>query len=302
MNGRESINLRCVCEDILFECFFDQGFFTPAVMQYEPHLHAQYEIHIVESGEYELEELNSDKKTVLKGGMVAVIPPNCYHNTVLNTKISSVKANVSRFVIRMDFEKIKNFENALELYEKFKIVLGDEKSILIFTVPDAVNAAQNLYNAFQKTDKTEDFCANAYLKLCMVSVVREALKIRKAWNKEKASGTLKEESRKNKIEKFINENYDNVNLNAGMLEKHLNLSKRQLVRIMIDYYGVPFSKFLVKYRLARAEKLLLRTNLSLEKIAGHIGYESVTGFYLAFKKAYGVSPSAFRKQNTKNDR
>ena len=89
-------------------CFFDKGFFTPAVMQYEPHLHAQYEIHIVESGGYELEELKSDKKTMLKAGMVAVIPPNCSHNTVLNTKISSVKANVSRCVIRMDFEKIKN--------------------------------------------------------------------------------------------------------------------------------------------------------------------------------------------------
>ena len=302
MNECESVNLRCVCEDILFECFFDKGFFTPAVMQYEPHLHAQYEIHIVESGEYELEELNSDKKTMLKAGMVAVIPPNCYHNTVLNTKISSVKADVSRFVIRMDFEKIKNFENGTELYEKFKMVLGDEKSILILSAPEIVNAAKSLYNEFQNADRIYDFCANAYLKLCMASVVQEALKISRYWNKEKIPTTLKEESRKNKIEKFINENYDNVNLNAEMLEKHLNLSKRQLARIMTEYYGVPFSKFLVKYRLARAEKLLIRTNLSLEKIAGHIGYETVTGFYLAFKKEYGMSPGAFRKQNIKNDR
>jgi AraC-like DNA-binding protein len=60
-------------------------------------------------------------------------------------------------------------------------------------------------------------------------------------------------------------------------------------------------------RVSRVENIRRTIGLQkpvwlIKKIAGHIGYETVTGFYLAFKKEYGMSPGAFRKQNIKNDR
>lgn len=298
MNSYESVNLRCVLEDILFECFLDQGFFSPTVMQYETHLHAQYEIHIVEKGEYVLEELRSDKKNIIKENMVAIIPPQCYHNTFFSDEISSVQPDILRYVLRMDFEKIKNDENGMEIYEKFKEAMTHtDSNILVLNSPSIVEAARSLHSEFQKTQNLGRIRANAWLKLCMSNIIHDTIKANNIWDESHYVNNFKEKSRKNEIEKFISENYDNPKLNSEMLEKHLNLSKRQIVRIMTEYYGVPFSKFLINFRLARAEKLLLRTNMTLEKISERVGYESTTGFFLAFKKKYGISPSEFRKRN-----
>ena len=302
MKGNDSVNLRCICEDISFKCFLDKGFFSPALMQYEPHLHAQYEIHIVEKGKYILEELHNDKRNVIREGMVAVIPPNCYHNTFLNEQGSSVRKDISRYVLRIDFSKVKNSVSNIELYKKFEAVLNNScRDVLIFDSPDAVDAAKSLYKELQKTDSLGHIRINAYLNLCMTDIVYDILRTFSQSDNAQYSEGAKETSRKNEIESFIEQNYDNFNLNAEMLEKHLNLSKRHTIRIMNEYYGMPFNKLLINFRLARAEKFLVRTNMTIEKISEMVGYESVTGFFLAFKKMYGISPSEFRKLNNKQN-
>ncbi|MGE3910049.1 MAG: AraC family transcriptional regulator [Chloroflexota bacterium] len=59
--------------------------------------------------------------------------------------------------------------------------------------------------------------------------------------------------------------------------------------------GLPPSQYLAQYRLRRAHDLLLSTDLSIREIAAATGFRDP--FYLsrAFRKAAGVSPSAFRK-------
>lgn len=56
-------------------------------------------------------------------------------------------------------------------------------------------------------------------------------------------------------------------------------------------------QFLTSLRVKKAGTLLLQTDLKLDVIAEHCGYEN--GFYLSrvFSKFMGMSPSAFRKQN-----
>lgn len=298
MNINESVNLRCMCEDILFECFLDKGFFSPALMQFEPHLHAQYEIHIVEKGEYILEELHKEKRNVLKEGMIAVIPPNCYHNTFFENEETYERINVSRYVLRIDFSKAKNAICNIALHEKFKdIMVNSCRDVFIFDSVEATDAARCLYNELRKTDSLSQIKVNAYLKLCMTDIIYDLMKSLYKSDTSPVSKRNNESSRKNEIERFVEENYDKSDLRAEMLEKHLNLSKRHTIRIMNEYYGMPFNKFLINFRLARAEKFLLRTNMTIEKISEIVGYESVTGFFIAFKKKYGMSPSDFRKLN-----
>jgi AraC family transcriptional regulator, arabinose operon regulatory protein len=65
--------------------------------------------------------------------------------------------------------------------------------------------------------------------------------------------------------------------------------------------GLPPSQYLARYRLRRAQELLLSTDHSLSEIAAATGFSDP--FYLsrAFRRQAGVSPSAFRKANTGSD-
>ena len=55
-----------------------------------------------------------------------------------------------------------------------------------------------------------------------------------------------------------------------------------------------FSEYLTYVRLHRAEKLLIETNESITKICENCGYGNFSHFIRTFKKAYGLSPMAYR--------
>ncbi|MBP1991544.1 helix-turn-helix domain-containing protein [Paenibacillus eucommiae] len=71
----------------------------------------------------------------------------------------------------------------------------------------------------------------------------------------------------------------------------------QLIRRFKTAYSVNPLQYLTSIRVKQASRLLLITDWTLDVIAGKCGYEN--GFYLSrvFRKAMGVSPSEFRKQN-----
>jgi AraC-like DNA-binding protein len=71
----------------------------------------------------------------------------------------------------------------------------------------------------------------------------------------------------------------------------------QLIRRFKNAYSVNPLQYLTSIRVKQASRLLLLTEWTLDVIARKCGYEN--GFYLSrvFRKAMGISPSEFRKQN-----
>lgn len=59
----------------------------------------------------------------------------------------------------------------------------------------------------------------------------------------------------------------------------------------------PPMTYLGRWRMFRARSLLRRTELPLSEIAQEVGYGSAAAFSLAFTKAHGSSPGAFRTQH-----
>jgi AraC-like DNA-binding protein len=52
--------------------------------------------------------------------------------------------------------------------------------------------------------------------------------------------------------------------------------------------------YLAKWRMQVASELLTGSNANLARIAADIGYESEAAFSRAFKRLFGVPPSAWR--------
>ena len=66
-----------------------------------------------------------------------------------------------------------------------------------------------------------------------------------------------------------------------------NLIKREL--------KLSFSEYIAARRIQRAKELLGDDTLSIEQIAGMVGYKDYFYFTKVFKKVAGVSPSKYRK-------
>ena len=100
--------------------------------------------------------------------------------------------------------------------------------------------------------------------------------------------------RRLQLEEYLGENFRNP-ITEEALAHHMHLSKRQISRVLMEFYGKSFRKLLVEMRLQEAARLLRQTSLPIEEIAAQVGYTSVSGFYTAFRKTHGTTAGNYRK-------
>ena len=75
---------------------------------------------------------------------------------------------------------------------------------------------------------------------------------------------------------------------------HMSLSTFQ--RRFVGIYGLPPQKWLLKQRMQLAADLLLHHHQPPSNVYQQVGYESHSSFSEAFRKTFGLSPTAFRQQ------
>lgn len=81
------------------------------------------------------------------------------------------------------------------------------------------------------------------------------------------------------------------------LEKRFHMSKYRICREYAEAFGQPPLRYLNRKRLEHAEALLLSTQKKVHEIALETGYENTNHFINLFKKEYGQTPQAYRKEH-----
>lgn len=81
------------------------------------------------------------------------------------------------------------------------------------------------------------------------------------------------------------------------LAARCGLSRAAFARRFAEVTGSPAMTYLTTWRLARGADLLAE-GLTLDAIADRVGYASGFSFSAAFKRAYGLSPAAYRRRVT----
>lgn len=98
-----------------------------------------------------------------------------------------------------------------------------------------------------------------------------------------------------KLEGLINSG-EAGQLSQSQLAQRLGMSLRQLQRRYQREFGTPLGEHLRHRRLQRAHDALVHEPISIESAAAIAGYNSAANFATAFRKAYGMPPSAYRRQ------
>lgn len=86
------------------------------------------------------------------------------------------------------------------------------------------------------------------------------------------------------------------NWSLAELAKQAGLSKRTLSAKFRAAFGMTVFDYLKQQRLAFARDALVHQRLTVSEAAYRVGYESPANFATAFRRYYGIAPSACRRQ------
>ncbi|MER6346914.1 GlxA family transcriptional regulator [Streptomyces sp. NPDC001595] len=79
------------------------------------------------------------------------------------------------------------------------------------------------------------------------------------------------------------------------LAAHARMSLRTFARRFHDEVGISPGRWIVQQRVARARQLLETGDLSVDQIAGHVGFATAASLRQHLHAAIGVSPQAYRR-------
>ena len=102
-------------------------------------------------------------------------------------------------------------------------------------------------------------------------------------------------SRVDRALRYIRANYTNRDLSLEVVARHVGLSRYHLTRELGRVSGLTFRLHLQRIRSESSKDLLRNTDLGVKEIAALVGYAGATQLGKQFKKAYAVSPAAYRK-------
>ena len=103
----------------------------------------------------------------------------------------------------------------------------------------------------------------------------------------------KNEERAKKILSFIHEHYWKE-LTVDSLARYANISRSECFRCFKHFTNKNPMEYIKEYRLTKAAKLLMESNLSVTEIAMTCGFNSSSYFGKVFRETYGVSPKQYR--------
>lgn len=242
--------------------------------QVQRHCNARYELHITLKGSCTVDV--DTKKFSLSVGEALLIAPGQYHCP--KEKSDDYECFIFSFFIKTDSIAKKfydsNSQSSKMNLSEFDIALCNE--MLDNRHEDEILRCQ---------------CLSSTYFLLLSSIFR---KLDFLPYKKKVSSILPDK-RLDYIDDFFEHNLAE-NATEEALAERLNLSARQLNRVLRTFYGTTFRKKLSNARMNSAGWLLRTTNMTVSEIGSTVGYLSETSFFKAFRAHYNMTPLQYRKK------
>ena len=95
---------------------------------------------------------------------------------------------------------------------------------------------------------------------------------------------------------FIEHNYER-DISVEDIAQQTGLNRSYIGKVFKNATELSPQQYLIGYRMTKAAELLKLTALSIGDVAKSVGYPDQLHFSRAFKKEYGLSPRAWRREN-----
>ncbi len=283
--------------DLLLYAVLDQGFLESACaprLSTDMHSHPYFEILACIDGEYDIKLLDREDVRMVPGTM-CLLPPETYHSC------NAVGGNILQLALRFRYTRQKSSgsrnDEPTSLFEACDRVMQSLDSPRI--LPDVgplCGMLCDIRGEMQKQQIGSGVCAQLLIAQFFIRLIRRLDRQEMSANIT-ASRIPDDDDREVRYQKI--ENYLSKNAGIAVTEedmaRELGLSSRQLSRVLRSIYGMSFREKVIETRLHRAVGLLTHTDCPIEKVASSVGYTTPSGFYVAFRKQFGMSAGEYRR-------
>ena len=98
-----------------------------------------------------------------------------------------------------------------------------------------------------------------------------------------------------KLVEYICEHCYEADFHIKQVAEHFRLSPAKIQRYFEKNMDMNFQSYITLLRMDKASKMLTDTTLSVTTVAFSVGFPSISAFNHAFKRRFGLSPTAYRK-------
>lgn len=273
-------------EDLRIQSMLDMGFVTEFSTTPNVHAHSCYELLITLEGELSL-LLSDGTSLCVEKDQLCIIPPMLYHSTRLDS--------VKKLAIRFSCERLTTPIDTPSIYDAWYPLLLFPDPIVLSDCDLLCRLLRELRHELTTPHMASNLYMHSLLTQFYILLFRRLSRAQEVPSKQAKQAASEQELRRLRIEEFFFDHF-HESIVEDNLAQYMNLSRRQISRILQKTYGMSFRQLLIDTRLHRAEQLLRTTDSSIETIAELVGYNSLSGFYTAFRQKFQISAGQYRKK------
>ncbi len=252
------------------------------------HSHTGYEVQVALEGEYYIDFGN--RKILMRApDMLCLIPPGCSHHSYYAGSEKTRQMSVS---LRFGCRQKPAQGGATGLLESMELLPKSEPIVL--SNAELCQTVRHFSEELSAPDVGSELLLDALLRQFYIQLFRAMKAVAGPCSRDRSDHD-KREDRYGRIEEFFHERYSERTLTEEDLADYLSVSKRQTSRILRELCGKSFHEKLGEMRMHYALRRLVYTDQPVEDIALQVGYAASSGFYVAFKKAFGMTPVQYRR-------
>lgn len=245
-----------------------------------PHSHSSVELYYLLDGE-RVYFVDGRVVTVRKGELILIAEGE------LHSTASSEVAEFERILIHYDRDVLPSSLRPLDL-------LAGERRFRVFalTLRERTEAERILRRMLEECSQ-----AKPYYDACCQSLLAELVVLLGRCDRDPSANVPRDSlhHKVSEIASYLREHY-RESLTLEETAKRFYVSSSYLSRIFHRLTGFGFREYILHLRVREAQRLLAGTRMRMNEIAPAVGFEYLSHFNKAFKKATGLTPMQYRKQ------
>ncbi|MCR5009199.1 MAG: AraC family transcriptional regulator [Oribacterium sp.] len=249
----------------------------------EKHAHSFYEIYLFEEGKVSLEI--EDNIYEMKTGDVIIVPPKIYHRAVSEDTVTVYR----RFVVWISEATVADLISKSESYGYMYRKAEEKKEYIYHLDTLAHNNIKNKLIGILEELHTERFGKEEQLENLMRDFLLNLNRF--AYHENEKTMTNERISVYQTITDYISTHLED-DLSLDALSEYFYLNKYYIAHLVQENTGLSLHQYITKKRLSACCEAA-RDGQLIGDVCAQYGFQNYSGFYRAFKKEYGMSPTAY---------
>ncbi len=254
--------------------FIERRIARPGVM-HDVHFHNKYEIYYLEKGR--VRYFVGSNIYLLEEGDMIFVPKNVFHKTDSSHSQNDVERILISFSDDFVLPETEKYMEELKRQSFIKFQ-GD----MLYKIRDILQRIES-----EENNKTSGYEELIHLYFNQLLVLISRYRVKAEHSELNESYMIIQDAAK-----YISKNY-NSDLSLVSLAKRFSMSPGHFSKQFKKMTGVGLNEYINISRIAAAEKLLMKNEISITEVSAECGFNDSNYFAAVFKKLKGVTPKKY---------